>query len=468
MLPTPLDDATALAAALGGPRILVKRDDLTGLALGGNKARKLELLAADARRRRAPTCLVTGGGPQSNHARITAAAANRLGLDCHLVLAGPEPEPSSGNLLLDGSSARRSQFDASRRLLRHRGGDHRTPPHGSRPRADARIAIPIGGASVTGVVAYADAVDELRAQLDARSRLDRRRRRIGRHARGPPRGPRCDARTRVVGVDVGTRPDLDDAVPALAIEAAAQLRARRRPNRDGDRRPRPRRRRLRRALGARALDAITTRRARTEGLVLDPGVHGQGDGRAHHRGPRRAHRRRRDRGVLAHRRRARALRPVATQADAHGVGRDAERADPGRTRSSSVVDARQIDLGVAAHLVGDGGAERNQDQQQQELLHGEPSSAGWSRHCIPGVRAPAPRPDAFWQITPGGERGLVAPLVFNTSGTGDPRPVGSIPATSAIRHPNGSPVDHSSRVDVSRDRATLGQTAQTVGECVTT
>ena len=72
-LPTPLDDAPRLSAALGGPRILVKRDDLTGLALGGNKARKLELLAAEAIAAGADV-LVTGGGRQSNHARITAAA----------------------------------------------------------------------------------------------------------------------------------------------------------------------------------------------------------------------------------------------------------------------------------------------------------------------------------------------------------------------------------------------------------
>src|SRR4051812_42889323 len=100
VLPTPVDVAPRLTAALGGPRILVKRDDLTGLALGGNKARKLELLGAQARDGKADV-LVTGGGPRSNHARMTAAAATKLGIDCHLVLAGAAPDTASGNLLID-------------------------------------------------------------------------------------------------------------------------------------------------------------------------------------------------------------------------------------------------------------------------------------------------------------------------------------------------------------------------------
>ena len=78
-LPTPLDDAPRLSALLGGPRILVKRDDMTGLAFGGNKTRKLEYLMGDAMRQGADT-IFTSGAPQSNHCRQTAAAAARLGL----------------------------------------------------------------------------------------------------------------------------------------------------------------------------------------------------------------------------------------------------------------------------------------------------------------------------------------------------------------------------------------------------
>src|SRR2546429_712547 len=99
-LPTPLEELKTLSAKLGGPRLLVKRDDQTGLALGGNKARKLDHLCAEALALGCDT-LVTGGGPQSNHCRMTAAAANRLGLECHLALAGSAAGPPTGNLLLD-------------------------------------------------------------------------------------------------------------------------------------------------------------------------------------------------------------------------------------------------------------------------------------------------------------------------------------------------------------------------------
>ena len=79
-LPTPLDRADRLGSAvgLGSGRLWLKRDDCTGLATGGNKARKLELLVSDARTKGCDV-LVTGGGPQSNHARQTAAAAAKVG-----------------------------------------------------------------------------------------------------------------------------------------------------------------------------------------------------------------------------------------------------------------------------------------------------------------------------------------------------------------------------------------------------
>src|SRR5581483_11638461 len=98
--PTPVETLDRLTDWLGGPRLLIKRDDQTGLALGGNKARKLDHLCAEALALGCDT-LVTGGGPQSNHCRMTAAAANRLGLHCHLALAGDAPGRPSGNLLLD-------------------------------------------------------------------------------------------------------------------------------------------------------------------------------------------------------------------------------------------------------------------------------------------------------------------------------------------------------------------------------
>jgi D-cysteine desulfhydrase family pyridoxal phosphate-dependent enzyme len=219
-LPTPLEPMERLADALGtSATLLVKRDDLTALALGGNKARKLELLAADALAQGCDT-LVTGGGPQSNHSRLTAAAANRIGLGCHLALAGGDPARHDGNLLLDGLLGATIHFThasdyygietAIEKLAATLESD------GLRP-----YSIPVGGASVTGVVAYALAIDELRDQLardpdwifvaDGSG---------GTHA-GLLAGLGPESATRVVGVDVGTRPDLDDAVPALAADAAA-------------------------------------------------------------------------------------------------------------------------------------------------------------------------------------------------------------------------------------------------------
>src|SRR6188472_430228 len=100
--PTPLQRASRLEHALGpsSPRIYIKRDDLTGLAYGGNKARKLEYLVADALKQGA-TVLVTEGVTQSNHARMTAAAAVLGGLKCILILDARNGAIEDGNLLLD-------------------------------------------------------------------------------------------------------------------------------------------------------------------------------------------------------------------------------------------------------------------------------------------------------------------------------------------------------------------------------
>src|SRR5512137_2763482 len=99
-LPTPIEPLPRLEKVLAGPHLLVKRDDQTGLAFGGNKTRKLEFLVAEARDQGADT-LITAGALQSNHCRQTAAAAARFGFGCTLVLAGEPPAQPSANLLLD-------------------------------------------------------------------------------------------------------------------------------------------------------------------------------------------------------------------------------------------------------------------------------------------------------------------------------------------------------------------------------
>src|SRR5947207_6698849 len=98
-LPTPIEELPRLTNALGGPRLLVKRDDLTGLALGGNKVRKLEFLLGEARARGADT-IITTAGMQSNFLRLAAAAARRLGMEAILLVRGSADAPLAGNLLL--------------------------------------------------------------------------------------------------------------------------------------------------------------------------------------------------------------------------------------------------------------------------------------------------------------------------------------------------------------------------------
>ena len=104
-LPTPLQRLSRLSESAGGPEIYIKRDDCAGLALGGNKIRKLEYLLADAKSCGATT-VITAGGMQSNHARLTAAAACQVGMSCELVLERPASIPTrafaqSGNQLLN-------------------------------------------------------------------------------------------------------------------------------------------------------------------------------------------------------------------------------------------------------------------------------------------------------------------------------------------------------------------------------
>ncbi|MGZ6911758.1 MAG: pyridoxal-phosphate dependent enzyme [Acidimicrobiia bacterium] len=222
ILPTPVQRMDRLAAALGtSATLLVKRDDLTGLGLGGNKARKLALLAADALDCGAD-CLVTGGGPQSNHARLTAAAAARLGLGCHLALGGPADVIRDGNLLLDELFGATLHCDGADQYYGVEAAitalADRLRDEGHRP-----YAIPVGGASTPGVVAYALAVDELRAQLEGDPDLMVVADGSGGTHAGLLAGLGAASPTRVLGVDVGTRPDLDEAVPRLAAAAADRL-----------------------------------------------------------------------------------------------------------------------------------------------------------------------------------------------------------------------------------------------------
>ena len=167
-LPTPLEDAPRLSSALGGPRILLKRDDLTGLALGGNKVRKLEFLLADALAQGADTVLTTGA-VDSNHCRMTAAAAARLGLRCILLLATKhEGPPFQGNLLLDHLFGAEVHFYAA--PVPTAGSDRlQELADAARARGGKPYVFPAGGSTALGILGYAFMVEELIGQLAARN-----------------------------------------------------------------------------------------------------------------------------------------------------------------------------------------------------------------------------------------------------------------------------------------------------------
>jgi D-cysteine desulfhydrase len=141
----------------------LKRDDLTGLGAGGNKVRKLEYLCAAAIGKGATT-LVTSGGAQSNHARLTAAAACRLGLDCVVVLAGAPPGIPSGNLALEGLMGTRVVWAGD---VDDDGLDKKVDAvAGELTRSGRRVeVIPLGGSSVLGARGYIDCGHELAAQV---------------------------------------------------------------------------------------------------------------------------------------------------------------------------------------------------------------------------------------------------------------------------------------------------------------
>lgn len=216
--PTRLERADRLATAIGmaPAHLWIKRDDTTGLAGGGNKVRKLEFLCAEAL---AGACdvMVTGGGPQSNHVRLTAAACARLGLNCVAVLGGDAPGDPTGNVILDhllgaeliwiGDLDYYELEQAIRaEVVRLRGS-------GRRP-----YLAPVGGASLTGTLGYVRAGLELSAQAPDLDLVVTADGSGGTHA---GLVAALGDHGRVLGVDVGTRPDLDERVPEMAARAAA-------------------------------------------------------------------------------------------------------------------------------------------------------------------------------------------------------------------------------------------------------
>jgi L-cysteate sulfo-lyase len=264
--PTPLEPAPRLAEAIGlrADALWIKRDDLTGLAAGGNKVRKLEWTVAAALAEGADT-LITTGAPQSNHARLTAAAAARLGLSCVLVFPGDAPTVEvTGNLLLDGLlgaavvwAGAPNPGESGQHLL-----DAVTEATSAELRAEGRhpLIIPFGGSNVTGAHGYRLAGHEITSQLPAFDHLVCA---VG--SGGMMAGLIAGlGHERVLGVDVGAVNDPRKRVTQLLRDMGDDLAV-------------PERLRLRTDQVGDGYEQLTpgaaralTLAARSEGLVLDP------------------------------------------------------------------------------------------------------------------------------------------------------------------------------------------------------
>ena len=165
--PTPLHELPRLLDTLGGPRIFVKRDDLSGLALGGNKCRKLEYLLADAKQRGVDT-LITTGSSQSNFALQMAAAARKLGMEPYLVLfKGLHPE-MQGNMLLHSiydSKVSLVDITDSRELFTILPQRMNELADELRSQGRNPLVIPVGGSVPLGIAGWVNAAEEINQQL---------------------------------------------------------------------------------------------------------------------------------------------------------------------------------------------------------------------------------------------------------------------------------------------------------------
>ena len=262
--PPPLQRADRLGRELGFQpgALMIKRDDLTVFGVGGNKARKLDHLCADARNRGCRT-LVTGGAVQSNHVRMTAAAAAMLGLECVVVLGGREDSPMEGNLLLDRVFGARTVFTGA---VYSDELEEAIAEEVDRldSRGEAPYLIPLGGSSPIGALGYVDAAREIAAEASGAPVVYTACGSGGTHA-GLVAG--LGDHARVVGVDVGAVRDIGTKVASLAPMTAAAA---------GMAEPRGEVRlvsgQIGRGYGApteAAREAILLV-ARTEGIVLDP------------------------------------------------------------------------------------------------------------------------------------------------------------------------------------------------------
>lgn len=212
-LPTPLEPMTRLTAALGGPRLWVKREDCTGVGLGGNKLRKLDFVLHEAIATGADT-LVSGGVVQSNSQRQVAAAAAKLGLTCHLAvyhgrLAPPSDEyDRTGNALLNrlfGATLHDVPWNGDRNgAIRALAG--RLRAEGRKP-----FVVPYGVSSPLGAIAYATTALEIAEQSVALgfepTAIVHCSGSAGTQAGLVVGAAACLPNTRVVGIDIDAEPE---------------------------------------------------------------------------------------------------------------------------------------------------------------------------------------------------------------------------------------------------------------------
>lgn len=222
ILPTPVEPMRRLSEHLKGPELWIKRDDLTGLALGGNKTRKLEYILAEATEQNAD-CIITAGAIQSNHCRQTAAAAARLGLECHLVLGGQAPQHVNGNLLLDKLFNAQIHWAGDKR----KGEDIPALVDSLKSAGKRPFVVPYGGSNITGALGYVNAMAELQQQTElAFSHIVFASASGGTHA-GLLNGARMTgAETKILGIRIDKAESAEQSFAERVLELSNQTAAR--------------------------------------------------------------------------------------------------------------------------------------------------------------------------------------------------------------------------------------------------
>jgi D-cysteine desulfhydrase len=227
--PTPIEFLPRFTEAIGGPDIYIKRDDLLGLTAGGNKTRKLEFLVADALEQKADT-LITCGAVQSNHCRLTLAAAVKEGLKCRLVLeervpGSYNPDASGNNFLFRLLGVEKIEIVAAGSDM---GSAMEKVADDLAKEGRRGYIIPGGGSNAIGATGYVSCAQEIQTQLFEKGlnidRLCVASGSAGTHAGLLTGFLGCNMNIPIVGIGVSRDPeDQDPLVHKVAVETAARV-----------------------------------------------------------------------------------------------------------------------------------------------------------------------------------------------------------------------------------------------------